>query len=134
MTRSASGHDLIVVALGGATGSLLRYLGGALLPVSGNLSTFLLNVVGAFALGWIATAPATRTPRRQLLLGTGLCGGFTTYSALAVGVAELSLTGGALTAAALAAGTVACAAAATVAGIALANAARLRAGRESTRA
>ena len=83
---------IALVAVGGAVGSLARYvverLAGTLdgLPVG----TLAVNVVGAFALGalleWLAVRGSDVSHRRaeRLLLGTGFLGGFTTYSALAV--------------------------------------------------
>ncbi len=63
-------------------------LGPALVP--------LINVVGAFAIGilfgWRARMPhSSRRQRAQLFLGTGVLGGFTTYSALAVESADPGL-------------------------------------------
>ena len=56
----------------------------------------LINVVGAFAIGilfgWRARMPhSSRRQRAQLFLGTGVLGGFTTYSALAVESADPGL-------------------------------------------
>jgi CrcB protein len=52
--------------------------------------TFVANIVGAFVLGLLLEALGRRgadeggRQRVRLLLGTGFCGAFTTYSALAV--------------------------------------------------
>jgi CrcB protein len=60
-----------------------------------------INVVGAFLLGLLLAALTRRGPdegarlRVRLLLGTGVLGGFTTYSALATDTTVL-LTGGAV--------------------------------------
>lgn len=90
-------RDVVLVAVGGAIGTAARAaltlaladdLGPALVP--------LINVVGAFAIGilfgWRARMPgSSRALRAQLFLGTGVLGGFTTYSALAVESADLGL-------------------------------------------
>lgn len=79
------------VALGGALGSTARYLVSlAYLRVFGPavvsglpLGTFTVNVVGSFALGWLSHWGAGRMLLGvdvRLLLGTGVLGGFTTYS------------------------------------------------------
>ncbi|WP_394769069.1 fluoride efflux transporter FluC [Lacisediminihabitans sp.] len=80
-----------LVAVGGAVGTALREALGLLLPPVGGIDVAVLgiNVVGAFALGVLLEHLARRGTdeggRRtaRLLLGTGLLGGFTTYSALA---------------------------------------------------
>nr|BFF15162.1 hypothetical protein GCM10025699_64650 [Microbacterium flavescens] len=60
------------------------------------LTVFAINLVGSFALGLLLETLVRRGPdegaRRtaRLLLGTGLIGGFTTYSAFAVDVAALT--------------------------------------------
>jgi CrcB protein len=74
-----------VVALGGATGSVLRYLVGALLLRPGPVipwSTLAVNVVGSLALGFLARyfAPPHGSQTLFLALTVGLCGGFTTFS------------------------------------------------------
>lgn len=89
-------RDVVLVAVGGAIGTAARAgltlalgddLGPALVP--------LINVVGAFAIGVVfgfrARMPeSSRAQRAQLFLGTGVLGGFTTYSALAVESADLT--------------------------------------------
>ena len=86
-------------------------------------TTFAINVVGALALAILIEALALRGPdagsRRafRLLLGTGLLGGFTTYSALAVQTDALLRSGQIATAAAYAVGTVVLGLAASIAGI-----------------
>ncbi len=81
-----------LVFLGGALGTTARYLISSAIPswIGLPVGTFLINVVGAFVLGVLLEALALRGPdegvRRNLRLfvGTGILGGFTTYSAFAV--------------------------------------------------
>ncbi len=84
---------LALVAAGGAAGSMARYGVGLLLPPSSGgwpWGTFAVNVLGAFLLGWLLEAVARRGPetprlrRVRLFAGTGVLGGFTTYSSLAL--------------------------------------------------
>lgn len=80
-----------LVAIGGTFGTAARHLLGDAIGTAHDfpLGTFLINVVGAFALGALleglarhgADAGHRRTLR--LLFGTGFMGGFTTYSSLA---------------------------------------------------
>lgn len=82
---------VLLVAAGGALGTGLRHgLGLALPPVDGVAVTIVvINVVGAFLLGALLETLARRGTdddrgrRARLFLGTGVLGGFTTYSALA---------------------------------------------------
>jgi fluoride exporter len=85
--------DLIaLVGLGGALGTAVRYAFERWLPAGVGLprGTLLANLVGALILGVLLEALARRGSdigaRRQirLLVGTGFCGGLTTYSTLAV--------------------------------------------------
>lgn len=74
---------LVIVAAGGAAGSVARYLIGvafvARLGPGFPWGTLLVNVVGSGLLGLLL--PASRLPPNLLLgLGTGVMGGFTTYS------------------------------------------------------
>ncbi len=82
--------NILAVMAGGALGSALRYWMGVLMPVSvGGFPgvTLLVNVLGSFALGIIVAlgiSARSESHSLALFLGTGLCGGFTTYSAFAV--------------------------------------------------
>jgi CrcB protein len=77
---------LLAVAVGGAIGSLGRYGVGELLPPGRSslpVSTLLVNVAGSLALGLLVGA----LPRARWLrpfVGTGVLGGFTTFSAFAL--------------------------------------------------
>ena len=81
-----------LVFLGGALGTTARYLISSVIPpwLGLPVGTFLINVTGAFVLGVLLEALALRGPdegiRRtlRLFVGTGILGGFTTYSAFAV--------------------------------------------------
>jgi CrcB protein len=49
--------------------------------------TFLVNIIGAFLLGYLTTRLQERLPLsayRRPLLGTGFCGGLTTFSTMQV--------------------------------------------------
>ena len=76
---------LLAVAVGGATGSVARYVVGVLLLRSSGgfpVSTLLINVVGSFLIGLFARlfdAPDHNQVLR-VALTVGLCGGFTTFS------------------------------------------------------
>ena len=76
---------VVLVALGGALGSLARYGGIVLLP-SARLATVLVNLVGCLGIGLlVARRPS---PRLRAFAGTGVLGGFTTMSAVAVDAAS----------------------------------------------
>jgi fluoride exporter len=87
------GHDnreLVAVFIGGAVGTLAR--AGLELLAEGDPGrwpwpTFVVNIVGAFLLGYFTTRLLERLPvssYRRPLLGTGLCGGLTTFSTMQV--------------------------------------------------
>lgn len=74
-------QNFFLVGAGGALGAMLRYgvtLVFAALQWSSNLGIFLVNVVGSMTMGLLMGACA-QSPL-LLMLTTGLCGGFTTYS------------------------------------------------------
>lgn len=79
-------RELGAVFLGGAIGTLLR---AGLLEGLGEgapgwpWATFVVNLLGAFLLGWLVVriSPAFRL---RPLLTTGLCGGLTTFSTMQV--------------------------------------------------
>jgi len=81
----------LAVAAGGAAGSLLRYWGTLLAARIGWVefpwSTMAINIAGSFVIGWFAAAtlpggPHPASHELRLLVMTGLCGGFTTFSAM----------------------------------------------------
>jgi CrcB protein len=78
---------LLVVAAGGVLGSLSRYGLGEVR--SGLATTLAINVVGAFLLGLlVGLRPHGRWSRP--FLGTGVLGGFTTFSTFAVQTVDAS--------------------------------------------
>jgi len=97
----------LAVALGGASGALLRFavelLCAAALPASLALTSALLavNLLGAALLGVLAGRLERRdgNPLLTAFLGTGLCGAFTTFSGFTLHLDRLHQTEGQLTAA-----------------------------------
>ena len=87
---SFDGRELAAVFVGGALGTLARAaLETLAAPDPGRWPwpTFMVNIVGAFLLGYFATRLLERLPvssYRRPLLGTGLCGGLTTFSTMQV--------------------------------------------------
>jgi len=81
--------QLILVFIGGGFGSALRYSISKLLNTTESTipyGTFLVNVVGSLLIGIILGLAAKNdaiTQNNTLLLATGFCGGFTTFSAFA---------------------------------------------------
>ena len=73
--------SFIMVGLGGAAGSMLRYgmtLLCSALNLSGNVATFGVNILGSFLIGLFTGCCSEGS--LLLLLAVGLCGGFTTFS------------------------------------------------------
>jgi CrcB protein len=84
-------HHLFLVMLGGAVGAGARHLvGRAALAIWGPgfpIGTLAVNVVGGLAMGLLAGWLATRASGDEALrylLGVGLLGGFTTFSAFSL--------------------------------------------------
>jgi len=72
----------LLVALGAAVGAPLRYLAGHWLDRRLHWGTLLVNLLGSAMLG--ALVGAAVEGYWLALLGTGFCGGLTTYSAFSV--------------------------------------------------
>jgi CrcB protein len=82
---------LVVVFCGGCAGTLARAgMTEAIPPHAGHWpwATFLVNVVGACVLGWVATRRGPADHVRQLV-GTGFCGALTTFSTLQLEVLRM---------------------------------------------
>ena len=88
---------VLVVALGGAIGTVARYFAGlAAAPISGTLpwGTILINIAGSFLIGLVGTLtlahgryPVPETAR--LFVMVGFCGGFTTFSSFSLQTLDL---------------------------------------------
>lgn len=79
--------NLLLVFLGGGLGSMLRYwvnycISSAQIPYT-FAATFIVNVVGCFLIGFLG-ALLLRHQAVYLLLITGFCGGFTTFSTFGI--------------------------------------------------
>ena len=72
----------LLVALGAAVGAPARLLAGRMLDRTTHWGTLLVNLLGSAFLGWLVAHGIGERP--LALLGTGFCGAFTTYSAVAV--------------------------------------------------
>lgn len=75
--------NFLYVGLGGMLGSVLRYWVGCLIPATWfPMGTLTVNLIGSFVMGALTglAAKSHLSPTLLLLLGTGLCGGFTTFS------------------------------------------------------
>jgi len=81
--------SFLLVFLGGGLGSGLRYLVSIAMNQYSKVlpyGTFIVNMLGCLLIGLIlgyAQKENTLTSNQTLLLATGFCGGFTTFSAFA---------------------------------------------------
>lgn len=82
--------QLLLVGIGGATGSILRYLSSVVTAKyfthAFPLATFAVNIIGCLLIGLLIGNMEHRqlaNPELRLLLITGFCGGYTTFSAFA---------------------------------------------------
>ena len=85
-------YPILLVGIGGAAGSIARYLSGVAIgrvwPGSFPLATMLVNIGGSLAMGlligWLArTTPAWQADAR-LFVAVGVLGGFTTLSSFSL--------------------------------------------------
>lgn len=83
-------RELAAIFIGGALGTLLRAALAERFPhelAAWPWPTFAVNILGAFLLGYFITRLQERLPvssYRRPLLGTGLCGGLTTFSTMQI--------------------------------------------------
>ena len=83
-------RELAAVFVGGAIGAFARAGTDRIVPRDPHhwpWATFTVNIVGAFLVGYFTTRLLERLPLssyRRPLLGTGFCGGLTTFSSMQV--------------------------------------------------
>jgi fluoride exporter len=81
-------QSVIFVALGGALGSVFRYLLGTSIQTASKsidfpYGTLTVNLIGCFVIGFLSQLAETRgvfTPESRALVFIGILGGFTTFS------------------------------------------------------
>jgi len=80
--------NLLLVGLGGAIGSMLRYAGSVLISSKTfPYATLTVNIIGSFIIGIIFAISIKEEVlfnNWKLFLATGICGGFTTFSAFSL--------------------------------------------------
>ena len=120
---------LLLVAVGAAVGAPMRYLTDRAVQARHDTvfpwGTFAVNVVGSFVLGLVVGATAgggVVADRVGLLVGTGFCGGFTTYSTFSYETLRLAEEGARLQGLLNVLASVACGLGAAFGGYALATA------------
>ncbi len=94
-------NGFILVSIGGAIGASMRYGVGLALTqhggVAGAWSTLCVNVVGSFILGalmgWFASRDLALENTLWLLVGVGMMGAFTTFSAFSRDTVDMFMTG-----------------------------------------
>ncbi|WP_397401955.1 fluoride efflux transporter CrcB [Phenylobacterium sp.] len=90
-------NTLVLVAVGGAAGAVARYLIGLqtlrMFGAAWPYGTLAVNVLGGFLMGALAGLLAIRggpdQEKLRLLLGVGVLGGFTTFSAYSLDVVAM---------------------------------------------
>jgi fluoride exporter len=91
----ADRREVAAIFAGGAIGTLLRAALANAFPQSATSwpwPTFTVNIVAAFLLGYFVTRLQERLPLssyRRPLLGTGLCGGLSTFSTMQVEILKM---------------------------------------------
>ena len=91
--------ECLVLGAGGYIGSVCRYLIGLIPLKEGTIfpiKTMIINIVGAFIIGFIAALALKNNavnPRLILFIKAGICGGFTTFSSFALETGDLITSG-----------------------------------------
>jgi CrcB protein len=98
-------RSLLLVGGGGAVGSMLRYVIGHFtskyIPTTFPLGTFTINIIGSLIIGIMFGLVSRNNWMQQggyLLLASGFCGGFTTFSTFALDNVDLMQKGHSVTA------------------------------------
>lgn len=94
-------RNILLVGFGGAFGSVCRYLIAKMIEGTFPWSTMIVNILGSLLIGMLVglTGKGMLSPEMKLLLVTGFCGGFTTFSTFANESFGMLKTGDALIAA-----------------------------------
>jgi CrcB protein len=100
-------NSILLVGLGGGAGSILRYLCSRWLNTNFPYGTLVINILGCLVIG-ILWGLFTRQvdEQKRLLLVTGFCGGFTTFSTFGFESVQMMMENRWLTFALYAAGSV----------------------------
>ncbi len=118
---------LLLLALAGGLGAVTRFLVDAFVARHNRwrfpLGTIVINVTGSLLLGFLTgvtvqAAPGLQTELRTIL-GTGFCGGYTTFSTASVEAVRLTLSGSPMRSAVYAVATAALAVPAAFLGLSL---------------
>lgn len=78
--------SILLVAIGGSLGTVLRYVANILvsknMPNKLHFATFTVNILGCLLIGFLIgyLSKHSESENLKLLLITGFCGGFTTFS------------------------------------------------------
>ena len=94
-------NGFLLVAIGGAIGASMRYAVGLAFTehggVSGAWATLFVNIVGSFTLGilmgWFTSRELALENTLWLLVGVGMMGAFTTFSAFSRDTVHMFMTG-----------------------------------------
>ena len=97
MTELLAIKSILVVALGGAIGASLRHMSGIMairmLGLSFPYGTLFVNIFGSLLMGifiaWLAKRAGGSSNELRLFFATGVLGGFTTFSAFSLDVANM---------------------------------------------
>jgi CrcB protein len=95
MLPRADGRTIAAIFIGGALGTLARAALAEAFPRAATAwpwPTFAVNIVAAFLLGYFVTRLQERLPLssyRRPLLGTGICGGLSTFSTMQVEILKM---------------------------------------------
>ncbi|WP_328901041.1 fluoride efflux transporter CrcB [Streptomyces sp. NBC_00441] len=95
LTKNPQTAVVAVVALGGATGACARYGAGLLRPTAAGgfpWTTLVVNVIGCAVIGVFMVVISEVWAAHRLVrpfFGTGVLGGFTTFSTYAVDIEQL---------------------------------------------
>jgi len=84
-------RTLLLIAAGGAAGSVCRYILSSYIKVLYFPGTLVVNILGCFLIGLLAGLDArfNLNTNLRMLLVVGFCGGFTTFSSFSIENMEL---------------------------------------------